>query len=50
MNFFLGGDNNKYVILKLRYLGKIDKIINQLKKQNLMLELIGDQWNLRIKK
>ncbi len=42
--------NNKYVILKLRYLGKIDKIINQLKKQNLMLELIGDQWNLKFKK
>ena len=27
-----------------------DKIINQLKKQNIMLELSGDQWNLKIKK
>ena len=42
--------NNKYVLLKLRYLGKLDKIINQLKKQNIMLELSGDQWNLKIKK
>ena len=25
--------NNKYVLLKLRYLGKLDKIINQLKQQ-----------------
>ncbi len=42
--------NNKYILLKLRYLGKLDKIINQLKKQNIMLQLIGDQWNIRIKK
>ena len=42
--------NNKYVLLKLRYLGKLDKIISQLKDQNIMLKLIGDQWNLRIKK
>ena len=42
--------NYKYVLLKLRYLGKLDKIISQLKEQNIMLQLIGDQWNLRIKK
>ena len=42
--------NNKYVLLKLRYLGKLDKIINQLKQQNIMLEFVGDQWNLKIKK
>ena len=42
--------NNKYVLLKLRYLGKLDKIISQLKEQNIMLQLIGDQWNLRIQK
>ena len=42
--------NNKYVLLKLRYLGKLNKIISQLKSQNIVLQLIGDQWNLRIKK
>ena len=42
--------NNKYVLLKLRYLGKLDKIINQLKQQNIMLEFVNDQWNLKIKK
>ena len=42
--------NNKYVLLKLKYLGKLDKIISQLKEQNIMLQLIGDQWDLRIKK
>ena len=42
--------NNKYVLLKIRYLGKLDKIINQLKQQNIMLEFTNDQWNLKIKK
>ena len=42
--------NNRYVLLKLRYLGKLDKIISQLKEKNIMLQLIGDQWDLRIKK
>ena len=42
--------NNKYVLLKLRYLGKLDKFISQLKEQNIMLKLIGDQWELRILK
>ena len=46
---FIQEFNNKYVLLKLRYLGKLDKIISQLKKQNIMLQLIGDQWNLIIK-
>ena len=47
---FIQEFNNKYVLLKLRYLGKLDKIISQLKEQNIMLQLIGDQWNLIIKK
>ena len=42
--------NNKYVLLKIRYLGKLDKIINELKQQNIMLEFINDQWKLKIKK
>ena len=42
--------NNKYVLLKLRYLGKLDKIINQLKQQNIVLEFVNDQWNLKIRK
>ena len=41
--------NNKYVLLKLRYLGKLDKIINQLKEQNIILQFTGDQWNLKIR-
>ena len=30
--------NNKYVLLKLRYLGKLNKIISQLKSQNIVLQ------------
>ena len=40
--------NRKYVLLKIKYLGKIDKIINQLKGQNILLELKNDQWSLKI--
>ncbi len=40
--------NKNYILLKIKYLGKLDKIINQLKNQNIKLTLIGDQWRLRI--
>ena len=40
--------NRKYVLLKIKYLGKINKIIDQLKNQNILLELKNDQWRLKI--
>ena len=40
--------NRKYVLLKIKYLGKINKIIDQLKSQNILLELKNDQWSLKI--
>ena len=40
--------NRKHALLKIKYLGKIDKIINQLKGQNIVLELKNDQWSLKI--
>ena len=49
MEYLFKNLTNKYVLLKLRYLGKLDKIINQLKEQNIILQLTGDQWNLKIK-
>ena len=33
--------------LKIKYLGKLDKIINQLKKKNINLQLINDQWVIK---
>ena len=40
--------NRKYVLLKIKYLGKINKIIDQLKSQNILLELKNDQWSIKI--
>ena len=42
--------NNEYVLLKIKYLGKLDKIINQLQNQQINLTLINDQWRLEIQK
>ena len=40
--------NKKYALLKIKYLGKIDKIIDQLKNQNILLELKNEEWSLKI--
>ena len=33
--------------LRIKYLGKLDKIINQLRKEDINLKLIGDQWVIK---
>ena len=33
--------------LRIKYLGKLDKIINQLKLENIYLKLINDQWIIK---
>ena len=40
--------NNDYVMLKIKYLGKLDKVIQQLKEQSIILELIGDEWRIKL--
>ena len=47
-NIYVQEFNNKNVFLKIKYLGKIDKIIKQLNDQNISLELLGDSWILKI--
>ena len=39
--------NKDYMKLKIKYLGKLEKIINQLKNENINLILINDQWTLK---
>ncbi len=39
--------NKNYVNLRIKYLGKLEKIINQLKKQNINLQLVNDQWVIK---
>ena len=33
--------------LRIKYLGKLEKIINQLKKANISLQLINDEWIIK---
>ena len=35
--------NKEHVLLKIKYLGKLDKIMNQLKGQRVLLKLIGGE-------
>ena len=47
-NIFVQELNNDHVLLKIKYLGKLNKIIRQLKSKNIILEQISDQWSLKI--
>ena len=47
-NIFVQEFNSDTVLLKIKYLGKLDKIIKQLEKQKIILKLVGDQWSIRI--
>ncbi|MDC0530376.1 hypothetical protein OAN91_03535, partial [Pelagibacteraceae bacterium] len=47
-NIYVQELNNKNVFLKIKYLGKLEKIIKQLNDQKIILKLIGDQWSLKI--
>ena len=40
--------NSQYVFLKIKYLGKLDKIIKQLENEKIILKLEGDQWSIKI--
>ena len=47
-NIYVQEFNNEYVLLKIKYLGKIDKIIDQLKEQKILLSLTQDMWSLKV--
>ena len=47
-NLFIQEFNKDYIILKIKYLGKLEKIINQLKKEKINLKLIDDKWYIDI--
>ena len=40
--------NNKYVLIKMKYLGKLSKIIKQLEEQKILLKLDSDEWSLNL--
>ena len=46
-NVYVQTFNKDYMNLRIKYLGKLDKIINQLKNENIDLKLTDDQWVIR---
>ena len=47
-NFYVQELNKDYVMIKIKYLGKINKIINKLKDEKIDLKMIAGQWQLNI--
>ena len=47
-NFYVQQINKDYAFVKIKYLGKIDKIINKLKEENINLNVVAGQWQLNI--
>ena len=47
-NFYVQQMNKDYVLVKIKYLGKINKIINKLKDQKINLRMIEGQWQLNV--
>ena len=39
--------NKDFVNIKIKYLGKLERMINQLKKDNIILQLINDEWFIK---
>ena len=47
-NIFIQKFNKEYILIKLKYYGKLDKILKQLKDKNINLSLDGDEWRIKI--
>ena len=47
-NIFVQDFNKDHMNLKIKYLGKLEKMINQLNTKKINLELIKDEWVLRV--
>ena len=47
-NFYVQQLNKDFIIVKIKYLGKINKIINKLKNEKIHLKMNNGQWQLSI--
>ena len=47
-NIYVQEFNKDHMNLRIKYLGKLDKIINQLKREKIDLKLINDQWTIKV--
>jgi hypothetical protein len=48
-NVYVQELNNEYVFLKIKYLGKLDKITQKFEEQLIALKFKENEWNLKIK-
>ena len=39
--------NKDHVKIKIKYLGKFERLVNQLKKENIILKLVNDEWFIK---
>ena len=46
-NIYVQKFNKDYVDIRIKYLGKLNKIINELKRENIDLKLIKDKWIIK---
>ena len=46
-NIYVQEFNKDYMFLRIKYLGKLEKIISQLKNQDINLSLVDDQWIIK---
>ena len=46
-NIYVQDFNKDYINLRIKYLGKLDKLINEFKNEKINLQLINDQWVIK---
>ncbi len=46
-NIYVQEFNKDYMNLRIKYLGNLNKLIKELKKVNINLQLINDQWIIK---
>ena len=46
-NIFVQNFNKNYVNVKIKYFGRLEKILNQLKNEDINLEFNDDQWVIK---
>ena len=46
-NIFVQEFNKDYVNIRIKYLGKLEIILNQLEKENIILQFVDDQWIIK---
>ena len=47
-NIYVQEFNKNSVYLRIKYLGKLEKIMEQLKNEKIILKLSGDDWSIKI--